>query len=133
MDFLRNILSVITDFILAIPMPWRAGLFFFIFAFLGYQVLRRLLVLLLLPEYWITSLMRRLKLHPLPGTLFFDDVIGWLIKTSRWTVWIALLVAIIGVVAWYQRPYIESPTIARYVEKSFDWWYSFEDTITSSR
>jgi hypothetical protein len=132
-DFFKDAFRIIVDFILAIPMPWRAGIFLIVFGYLGYQIGRRLLVLLLLPEYWVTSLMRSLNRRPLPGTLLFDSLVGWLIKVSRWAVWLAVILALASVIAWYQRPNIESSTLARYIDEGFDWWYSFENSLTSSR
>jgi hypothetical protein len=132
-DLLKDIIGIVTDLLFEIPMPWRAGVFVVVFAFLSYQILRRLLVLLLLPEFWITTLMRRLGLHSLPGTFHFDSLLGWLIKASRWTVWIAVIIAIMSIVAWYQRPYIESQRLANYIDEGLDWWYSFERSLISAR
>ena len=65
---LQGAIRAIWQIMLLMPMPWRAALTIGVTIILGYQVIRRLLPLFLLPEFWITSLLRRLGLRPLPGT-----------------------------------------------------------------
>ena len=128
-DAIRAILGVL----LLVPMPWRAGLVIGIVALGSYQVLRRLLSLFLLPEFWITTQLRRLGRRPLPGTYAFGDFIGWSIKASRWLAWLGVIVAGVGITAWYVRPSIEDTILARYVDQSVTWWYSLERWVFTSQ
>ena len=121
-DAIRAILGVL----LLVPMPWRAGLVIGIVALGSYQVLRRLLSLFLLPEFWITSQLRRRGRRPLPGTYAFDDSIGWAIKASRWLALGAMIVVGAGIIAWYARPSIRDTTLALYIDQGVAWWYSLE-------
>ena len=116
-DFLHNALGAIWEILLDVPMPWRAGLLIWITIIGGYQVTRRLLTLLLLPEFWVTNRMRCWGLRPLPGTYAFDNLIEWSIKIFRVMAWLALLVVILGIVAWYAQPYLEDATITQYIDQ----------------
>ena len=123
---LQDAIRAIWGVLLLVPMPWRAGFVIGIVAIGGYQALRRLLPLLLLPEFWITNQLRRLGRRPLPGTYAFGDFIGWTIKASRWMVWAGVMVAGAGITSWYVRPSLEDTTLARYIDQSVTWWYSLE-------
>jgi hypothetical protein len=123
---LQDAIRAIWGVLLLVPMPWRTGLAIGIVTIGGYQILRRLLPLLLIPEFWITSQMRRLGHRPLPGTYAFGDFIGWAIKASRWLAWVAIIGVGAGIIAWYARPSMGDTTLAAYVDQGVTWWYSLE-------
>lgn len=110
-------------------MPWRAGLAIGVVIISGYQVIRRLLPLLLLPEFWITSRLRRWGLRPLPGTYAFGDFITLMIKASRWLAWGAVMVVGVGIITWYAPPSVGNTTLALYIDQSVAWWYSLEGWV----
>ncbi len=126
---LQGAIRAIWQIMLLMPMPWRAALTIGATIILGYQVIRRLLPLFLLPEFWITSLLRRLGLRPLPGTYTFGEFICWTIRASRWLAWGAVVVAGIGIIAWYARPSMGDITLAGYIDRGITRWYSLEGWV----
>ena len=129
LNFLQDAIAATWEILLAVPMPWRAGLLVSIAAIGGYQVVRRLLILLLLPEFWITNRLRCWGHRPLPGTYAFDDLVEWSIKILRAFAWLALLALILGLTAWYARPSLEDTALAQYIDQGIDWWYSLEESV----
>ena len=114
------------------PIPGRAGLVIGLVIISGYQAVRRLLLLLLLPEFWITSQLRRWGRRPLPGAYAFGDFIGWTIKASRWLMWGAVVVVSVGIITWYTRPSIGDTTLTLYIDRGIAWWYSLEGWVLTN-
>ncbi|MCI0558724.1 MAG: hypothetical protein MN733_09530 [Nitrososphaera sp.] len=94
LELLQSIVRIYWEIVLLIPMPWRAGLTFFIVGFLVYWLVWRLFPwvleksghlllflvesiasLLLLPEYLITNQLRQHGYPPLPGFYGFGDIL----------------------------------------------------------
>lgn len=133
LSFLRNAIIVVWTFLLTVPMPWRVGLIALIAIIVGYYVLSRVLVLLLLPEFWITNRLRRWRLRPLPGTYAFDRLVEILIRILRVSVWLVLLLSILFVTAWHARPNLEDTILARWIDQSINWWYSLEKSVLAGQ
>jgi len=133
LDFLQDAVRAIWEILLAVPMPWRASLILCVAAVVGHQVGRRLLIFLLLPEFWVTNRLRRWGLRPLPGTYAFDSFVEWSIRILRTLAWISVLLIILGIVAWYAQPFLEGTAFARYVDKGVNWWYLLERAVLTGR
>jgi len=129
----QDAIRAIWQILLLVPMPWRAALTIGATIVLGYQIVRRLLPLSLLPEFWITSQLRRLGSRPLPGTYAFGEFIGWAIQASRWLAWGGVMVAGIGIIAWYARPSMDDTMLAGYVDQGITRWYSLEGWVLTGK
>ena len=133
LNFLRDLLRAMWRVVLVVPMPWRAELITWITVLVGYQVIYRILVLSLLPEFWITNRLRHWKLKSLPGTYAFDSLIEWSIEIFRVLRWVAFLVAVLGIIAWYLQPLLEDATFTQYMNQLINWWYSLEEKVLAGR
>ena len=131
MNLLRDLLRIIWGGLLIIPMPWRAEIVIWTVVLVGYQLLYRFSVLLLLPEFWLTNWMRLWGLKPLPGTYVFDNIIELSMKIYRILRWTMLLTAVLGLVAWYSAPFLENATLAWYINQAIGWWNALERRILS--
>jgi len=129
MNLLRELLRIIWRILLVIPMPWRAEIVIWVVALVGYQLLYRLSVLLLLPEFWLTNRMRLWRFKPLPGAYVFGNIIESSIKIYRVLRWMMLLMAVLGLVAWYSEPFLEDATLTWYISQAVSWWNALERTI----
>ena len=126
---LQDAIKAIWEILLVVPLPWRAASVIGLVIIIGYRVIRRLLPLFLLPEFWITSRLRRWGLRPLPGTYAFGDLIGWIIRVCRWLAWVGVIVVGVGIIAWYGRPSVEGTTLAQHIDQGIAWWYSLEGWV----
>ena len=131
LNILQELLRAIWRILLVIPMPWRAAIITLAAIIIGYQFFYRFSILLLLPEFWITNRLRLWKLKPLPGTYIYDDMIELSIKIYRVLRSILIVVAIVGLIAWYSQEYVEDMVLARYITQMIDWWYSLERKVLS--
>lgn len=131
MNLLQEFLRVIWKALLVIPMPWRAEIVIWVVALFGYQILYRFSVLLLLPEFWLTNRMRLWGFKPLPGTYVFDNIVESSIRIYRFLKLMALLVAVLGLVAWYAKPFLEDTTLAWHINQVISWWNALERRILS--
>ena len=129
MNLLRDLLRIIWGGLLIIPMPWRAEIVIWTVALVGYQLLYRFSVLLLLPEFWLTNRMRLWGLKPLPGTYVFGNIVESSVKIYRVLRWMMLLTAVLGLVAWYSAPFLEDATLTRYIDQAAGWWSALERRI----
>jgi hypothetical protein len=126
---LKNLLSSVWEILLVIPMPWRAIVISLILIWIGHQIFYRFLLLMLLPEFWITNQMRIWNLKPLPGTYIFDRFIEYAIKIISILRSAFFIAVILGIVTWYARPYLEGEAIVEYIDNAIEWWYSIEGEI----
>lgn len=133
LNLLRELLKAIWRILLVVPMPWRAEIIIWATVLVGYQLAYRFCVLLLLPEFWLTNRLRLWRLKPLPGTYAFDSIVESSIKISRVLRWIMLLIAILGLVAWYSQPFLEDTTLTRYINQVIGWWDSLERNVLTDR
>lgn len=133
LDLFHELLRAIWRILLVIPMPWRATIIILGAIVMGYQLFYLFSILLLLPEFWITNRLRLWKLKPLPGTYIYDDMIELSIKISRVLRSALIVVAIVGLIAWYTQEYVENIALARYIAQMIDWWYSLERKVLSGR
>ena len=131
MNLLQEFLRVIWKALLVIPMPWRAEIVIWVVALFGYQILYRFSVLLLLPEFWLTNRMRLWGFKPLPGTYVFDNIVESSIRIYRFLKLMALLVAVLGLVAWYAKPFLEDTTLAWHINQVISWWNALARRILS--
>ena len=163
LDLLQNIIRSFWEILYPIPMPWRAALIIFIALIVLYGLLGRLVPwlltrlarlvlllvesfvsLLLLPEYLITRLLRRLNLKPLPGTYVLSDALQGIVSVthtgvtkltdaihSSWRLrkrWIILLTAV-PIILWYVRPLLGEVTVASYIDRCIEGWYNVEARV----
>ena len=128
-DLLKDSLGVVWRILLAIPMPWRAGMITWVVALVGYQVVYLLLILLLFPEFLLTNRLRRWKLRPFPGTYIFDDVIGWAIRLFNVLKWALLVASVLGIIGWYIRPFLTDATSVQYIDQFTGLWQTLEQKI----
>jgi hypothetical protein len=130
---LHRFTATVWEILLVVPMPWRAAAVLWLATVASYHLGHRFLALLLLPEFWITNLLRRWGWRPLPGTYAFGRAVEWSIRILRASVWLALVIPISGIVAWYVRPLLEDTALAHHIDQGVDWWYSLEESILASR
>ncbi len=157
---LQDAIRVIWEILLPVPMPWRAGLIVLVIVLFLYwsvwrsfpwliEKLARLLLflaegitsLLLLPEYWITKLLRQSGRRPLPGSYAFGDVLQGVVSLihtgitkladafeGRWRLskWWVVLILATPILLWYVRPSLGETTVANYIDRGVAWWYSLE-------
>jgi hypothetical protein len=157
---LRGTIRAICEILVLMPMPWRAGLVILAAIIILYWLVLRLFPwliekpirfllflsegvasLLLLPEYWTTSWLRRSGRQPLLGTYAFGDMLQGIlslihtgvtklanISENQWHLkwhWIVVIAAI-PISLWYVRPALSETTVGNFIDRGEAWWYSLE-------
>jgi hypothetical protein len=159
-SLLRDTIRAIYEILVLMPMPWRAGLVTLSAVIILYWLMRRLFSwligkltrfllfllesvasLLLLPEYWVTSWLRRRGRQPLPGAYAFGDMLQGIlglvhtglsklanISEKQWHLkrrWIVVIGAI-PILLWYVRPALGDTIVGDFIDRGEVWWYSLE-------
>ena len=109
--------------ILDTAMPWRVVLLLCAASLAGYGATSLVLRLILLPEFLLTTRLRRWGWRPIPGTHAFGRVIWWAMWLLFALLCATLVMVVLSVIGWYALP-ILSGTIADFVSRFFEWWSS---------
>lgn len=159
-----DIIKIYFELIRPVDMPWQVAVFIFTSAIAIYWIVRIckfvvvflgkagtkltewLVKLLLLPEFLLTSLLRLVKIGPLPGTDSYDDIVeatgnalqSFFRKISSFDDgkikfpmgWVVLLmIFIVGL--WYMRevPDYKNTTFSEYVNWGFGLYYKLQSKV----
>lgn len=120
---LQDLAETCWRLILSTAMPWRVVLILSVGGLAVYGAASFMLRLLLLPEFLLTTRLRRWGLRPIPGTHAFGRVICWAMWLLPLLLCTTLLVAGLSVIGWYVLPGL-SGTVAEVVNHFFEWWSS---------
>lgn len=126
---MEEVTGRVWQLLMPIPMPWRFVLITGGTIVIVYQLLRRALPLVLLPEFWITTRLRRWGLSPLPGTYVVGDIVIFFIRVLHRATWMTLAVVGIGILAWYMRPSLAETQIGQYIDWGIAQWDELETNI----
>lgn len=111
------------ELILSAAMPWRIVLILSVGGLAGYGIASLVLRLLLLPEFLLTTRLRRWGWRPIPGTHAFGKVIWWGMRFLRALLCAALVMAVVSVIAWYALPILPTAAV-EVLNRFFEWWPS---------
>jgi hypothetical protein len=127
------LIRTIWSILLPVPMPWRAGLILSILTICTYQIAKLIFPILLLPEFLITSKLRKLGYRPLPGVYTYGDAIIWLIKVSYRISWIGLLTIGLSIIIYFLQPSLQGTPLDSYISRGLELWSQLEEAALANK
>ena len=113
----------IWEAILGVGMPWKMAIILAGGGPVACGVAMLSLRVALLPEFFVTARLRRWGLRPLPGTHVFGLAVLWSTKALGVLLVLVIVVAALGIAAWFARSVMPS-SLGAVVDLYFEWWSS---------